>query len=499
MANKAKSNPVPDRDLRAALLEAERAADVLPALARVEYRRAHPGADFKGDGPDVAAFLRVYSPVLTEASMPAWDRGAAWFNETHADCVAAVGFEAWTAHRDEAIAYRDSLRERLGFGPNDVLETPPAMFEEVCAHDLEAHHRLFVAAVAAKPDEGIRHPLAEWIRQWLKQRPSAPYVPKVRASLARLHRITERLPGFPSHLAAPVTGTGQGYLPGIGAVVAGCPSWLLWLFDAAGGESMAQGRGAPWPMRLFVGALLHLAIAERDGEWHTLRFPVFDVQDDAGRVTVPGVTSWLHPGGWQNRRRDWLRFPAALDAMRAKLAYVPVPGLGDVAMMIPSVIPRAASDPIVEFTIRVPKSAKHGARLNWPRLCAYGTESAALYRAYLSVSAFLDNSASRGHPQTRLIRPALEDAAGNPRRGKGGRIIRAGELVENETAPRYSPFLTDSDLARMIGFDGNNRFRRRDARKAFERLDDDGVVDLVPERDGFRLYGPRASSPVKGR
>ena len=144
-------------------------------------------------------------------------------------------------------------------------------------------------------------------------------------------------------------------LPGFAPLVPGCPSWLLWMFDTAGGESMAQGRGAPWPMRLFVGALLHLPIGDRDGHWRTLQLPVEE------------VIAWLHPNGWANRRRDWERFPAALDAMRDRLTYVPVPGFGSVAIMFPSVIPRVPSDPLVEFTLHIPASAAHGARIDWQR------------------------------------------------------------------------------------------------------------------------------------
>ena len=46
----------------------------------------------------------------------------------------------------------------------------------------------------------------------------------------------------------------------------------------------------------------------------------------------------------------------ALDSIRKRLSYVPVPGIGSVAMVIPSVIPRSPTDPLCEFTIRIPKT-----------------------------------------------------------------------------------------------------------------------------------------------
>lgn len=526
--------------LNAALLEAGTAGEILAALGAVEYRRLHPGRDWSGsvDVEPWCAWLSQCPGAALDVTSERW----MWITGCFMGALPTVARGPWVTFHDAIVAF---LHRPHGW-------TRPPEFSGTCIEALHSAWRLvrscdddgtldiaalerigkvdtaaiddvlpghdareyierftvdFPAAVArmrtvAKDWPGgvpDGHPLGPVMAAWLASRtiPVSPFEPRRRASLPRLHRITEALPGFPAHLAP--SSTSQLCLPGIGSMVAGCPSWLLWMFDAAGGESMAQGRGAPWPMRLFVGALLHLSIAERDGEWHTLRFPVFDVQNETGRIERSGVTSWLHPGGWQNRRRDWSRFPAALDAMRDRLAYVPVQGLGDVAMLVPSVIPRAMSDPIVEFTIRVPRSAARGARISWPRLCEYGTESAALYRAYLSVSAHLDHSARSGHPITRLIGAPVLGDDGKPKRRTRGAIIRSSTELEPNPSAHYVPFLTDGDLARMIGFDGDNRFRRRDARKAFERLDDDGIIDLVPEHRGFRLYGPRAFCPIQAR
>ena len=141
--------------------------------------------------------------------------------------------------------------------------------------------------------------------------------------------------------------------------------------------------------------MLHLAIADRNGHWRTLRFPVHE------------VVKWLHPDGWANRRRDWERFPAALDRMRQNLAYLYIRGVGDVAWLFPSVVPRTPDAPFVEFTIRIPKGAAIGSRLDWGRLCRYGTRSAGLYRAYLSAVALMDRSAHKGMAVTREIHAPL--------------------------------------------------------------------------------------------
>ena len=140
----------------------------------------------------------------------------------------------------------------------------------------------------------------------------------------------------------------------------GCPSWLLALYDQAGGESMRAGRGAPWDLRLLVAAMLHLRTQHRDGEWHRLSMPLQE------------VIAWLHPHGWANRRRDFHKLPAALRAMSR--LYVPVPDVGGVLLCVASVIPSTPQHPGIEFTVRVPRSAASGARINWPLLCRYGTE-----------------------------------------------------------------------------------------------------------------------------
>ena len=193
--------------------------------------------------------------------------------------------------------------------------------------------------------------------------------------------------------------------------------------------------GARWDLRLFVYALLHLDVADRDGEWHTIR--LLAAPEHAARIyettgkRLPSVEDWLHPNGWANKRRDWHKLPAALDRMR-RLAYVPVPGIGRVAVLFPSVIPSAPSDSLIEWTIRIPRVAAHGDRLNWPRLLDYGTESDRLFRAYLAVAAWLGRSANHGHPITRQIAAPVLGPGGKPRRRKGGAIIRsATERTDN--------------------------------------------------------------------
>ena len=325
--------------------------------------------------------------------------------------------------------------------------------------------------------ERPKHPLAPIVAAWqARSKKAKPFRPVQRASLPGLHRLS-REDGARMRLIGggleqgPSASREPTWLPGLEPAVRGCPSWLLWAYDRAGGPLMRQGRGAPWELRLLIGSLLHLAVDQRDGDWRTLRLETREVE------------RWLHPHGWSNRRRDWEKLPEALMRMRERLSWVPVRGVGLVAMAVPTVIPEQRDDPLIEFSVRVPRSAAHGARIHWPRLCAYGVDSAVLYRAYLAVTAHLDASARRGHPQTAQIPVRRKREAGRPT-----------ELAPNPTA-RFAPTLMASDFARMIGFDAEDRRHRSKAREAFERLATDGVIDLQPEgRREWRILGVRTGS-----
>ena len=175
--------------------------------------------------------------------------------------------------------------------------------------------------------------------------------------------------------------------------------------------------------------------------------------------------------------------------MRERLSYVYIPGVGDMALMFPSVIPHNPTDPLVEFTIRIPQVAASGARINWPKLCQYGTESAGLYRAYLSATTWMDRVAHKGHPITAEIGAPLLLSDGRPRRRKGGAVVRSTDRRVPNPAARFVRPLSDVDLTRMIGLDQSIRKYRWSARKAFERLSADNVIDLQRDDGGWRIFG----------
>ena len=71
--------------------------------------------------------------------------------------------------------------------------------------------------------------------------------------------------------------------------------------------------------------------------------------------------------------------------------------------------------------------------------------------------------------------------------------------MPNPTA-RFVPTLMASDFARMIGFDAEDRRHRSKAREAFERLAEDGVIDLLPEgRREWWILGVRTGRELEVR
>jgi len=246
-------------------------------------------------------------------------------------------------------------------------------------------------------------------------------------------------------------------------------SWLLDLYQKVGGM-VTPGRGAPYSLRLFVGGLLHTPIKHRDGEFHY--FP----------LSTDEVISWLHPNVDYVKYQQWDSFRNGLKAIN-DLGWVSVPGVGSVKVLDASVIPEKPTDPIVQFIVRVPPSAAHGATINWQRLCEYGRKSASLYRAYLTACEFMHRSAVNGQPITQMIGKAILDQDGNPKR-LNGKIERSKTEFENNSLVRYVKGLNKAQLAQAIGLDSTNRTNNKKALAQFEKLAKDGVIDLKKEGRG---------------
>ena len=337
-------------------------------------------------------------------------------------------------------------------------------------------------------------PILNLVLKYIHQsRPGIPYTPKSRASLPSLNNITRResiiLPsGLPNEPEPKV-------LPDFGTSINSYSSWILWLYQEAGGlnfEKNKKRRGTPYEMHLFVSAFLHLKISDRTGTWTTLDFPHLREHEHL-IPNIPSIERWFFPEGWDksNKSRNWHWIRDALHNMARELSYVYIPGIGSIAMIVPSVIPKTRNEPYVQFTIRVPPSAANGARINWNKLCKYRQNNTAQYRAYLSACTFMDRTAHHGHPITQEIGEPLQSSNGEPLPKKGGGIRRSKTKFIPNPKTQLVRALDDYELTQLIGLKPEIRKHRFQTRKAFEQLHDDGVINLQKDNKKFRIFGPK--------
>ena len=338
---------------------------------------------------------------------------------------------------------------------------------------------------------------------WAVERMDAkPYHPKNRGNLPALHRVvkTEAETLMPGTGIAGNSAEQDGtMLPMVELqpAIKHCPSWILNLYNQAGYREKDRtkrqgGNGAPWALRLLTGAMLHLPLELRDGNWQRLHFPLEEVE------------GWLHRRDpetksviWRNRARDFHLLPEALKKINRSLGWVDI-GKMYVACVFVSAIPKTPDAPGVEFTIRIPGSAARGARIEWPALREYGRISPTLFSAYLSACAFMHNSARKGHPITAEIgRPILDKDGRSIRKREGGTVVRSKTALTENPAAKFVPKLTDYDLTRLIGLEEDNRKHRLRARRAFEQLHQDGRIDLRNEtergRNRWKIFGVHSS------
>ncbi|MDE0379633.1 MAG: hypothetical protein OXI20_10370 [Rhodospirillales bacterium] len=473
--------------INAVVLAADTDAAILDALAHSAWAEARRDGD-----PDVPALSELAAWLVDDDALT-----APVLQHAHDRLAEVVGAGAeWVAVNSVRLAIGGRIEQHYGPPDPGSLQLVAISADRTISVIAEVHR----AWAAFEADVRPRHPLLPLVAGW-QARPHEVKSAKLtrRASLPRLHRASAGeaafLPGFESFQAPAqrrVLDPVPGVLPGFEPFLAGgVPSWLLALFDSTGEVSMHPGRGAPWALRLFVYACLHVRTEDRDGRSVILPW------------TLAYVERMLWPNGWNraNRRRDWRQFRTVMKRLGALRPSVVGPDGLEYLVEIVSVpvVPREWS-PTAKMPVRVaiPASAAAGARVaDWPLLVQHGAESAPLFRAHLAAVAILDYAARRGHGITQTIEAVVTREDGRPVRGKGGRLVRdRGREIPNPAA-RFVGRLTDDDLRRAVGLVEHRENRKR-ARVAFERLHADGVIELRRERDGtVRIFAPSGrSQPV---
>ncbi|MDD9981563.1 MAG: hypothetical protein OXU81_09430 [Gammaproteobacteria bacterium] len=430
----------------------------------------------------VAWAAAVVRPRGAAWPCPSLDDLSAWIADASDVALAAAHRSLESCLEGNWVWVRDVGGRRTMGGTLVALARDEMAVRSVRSLDLLDVHAAFVASGAPQEE----HPLLPLLRAWYYERsvPSRPFRPGPRASFPRLQNVAKCGGALGYLLGAPRPAGPGGSLPFGGGeapqfeVVDSCPSWLLELY-ASCRHTRVSSRGLPWAFRIVVAALVHLAIADRDGRCRDLS------------LTVDDVVDWLgvkSGGRWTNSGRDYHRLVESLDETQcyrvrvgSELRWL-VSGYG-----VPA---EYCADAPCTLKVVVPPGSGHGMRFNWWRFRKEAASSAVRARAYLSLMALLDRSAHKGQPITRLVRPPLKSPkTGLPVRARSGRIMRAAELVPNPKAS-LAPYLPSRHAAAFVGLDSTSK-NKFDAMAAIQSFGHgtDAVVELVKDARGLRVYG----------
>ena len=144
---------------------------------------------------------------------------------------------------------------------------------------------------------------------------------------------------------------------------------LLDLVDAAGLPVMAEGRGAPLPLRLFVRALASVRPEHR--RLVTARIA----------PTLRELRDGLFPNGWE-RRRDW---PRLRDSLMNARDYAIHDGRGRwFPVALRSMPDDPALDDVIVIDIAFPPGSHSGPPVALPDMDRLSVESASRWRAYIA-------------------------------------------------------------------------------------------------------------------
>ena len=401
---------------------------------------------------------------------------------------------------DTLARIRDHLPHLTGIEPT---RGAPRTIQVLAPNGIRTLAEIHALWSGMSADQKPKHPLAPILLAWYR-REGPLFQPAQRGALMEWHRAdTSDMRLLDPGDAPPLSDEVQMVLPLFDSAIQddGAVSWLLALYELSGGN-LDKVKGLPPALVMAVGAIAHLHVRSRDSDFRRLYFPSLIRHKENWRGDRPppwdpdnpplAIEEWLYPnGGMARPSRDWTRIRDGLQDMGKRLAYLPIPGLGDVAWLFPGVIPQSIDDQVVEIVIRIPESAANGTRFDWPLFLQYASRNARKARAYLSAVAIMGRSAHDGEFQTRQLPARVLDQHGNPVRKPGGRYSRDLALgLEDNPHARYVRALSDRALARMCGFRNPTKLQLKRARDTFAELEADGVLEFVRDDNGYRLFGP---------
>lgn len=293
----------------------------------------------------------------------------------------------------------------------------------------------------------------------------------------------------------------QAWLPGLAPEPSGLvPSLPLILWDAAGGMSLARGRGAPLALRLWVEAMLAVPNGKR--HWRATRVT----------CTLRDLVEGLWPNGSYRRSKDLPKLVHALRIVdQARIPWDDGRSLWRTVSL--TSVPRdmrALDTPIV-FDVSLPPGSGQGPLIHRPTLRRYGVESAPAYRAYLSLCWYWDHYGTVNGSMISATLPEVQrdktgyvlDARGNvvaehgnpTRRATHPRAVHTGRREANPAVMQY-PVLISDDLVRMCYpevaiTESGRRSQALRARETLEAMQHDGIVHLIEAVDASGKRGVR--------
>ena len=443
-------------DLLSDLLKARKAPEIIKALDLAIVAKKNPGK------ADLKAYLKNRQSPTPE------DLYTTWQHDCPADVLEEINQlgkplcpeppkSAWSSPYSEDVSFLDESHNLpvLGRLFLTMINNREANQELSLLLFFLGAEYLHVLWIKAGEDRG-KHPLAPLVKAWQERPVTVEPDTKKNAIMPASFAIVWDLRSEQGKLfdISSTSQTGfhaaksQGLLPTMDPeppVI--LPSLPLILYDAAGGKSMTQGRGAPLALRLWVESILSIPLAARSGVRRVV-------------CTLEELIAQLWPNGWSGPARDKPKLEYAFNQIQQ--AYIPWKGGRWLAVTVrnrPDY--RNLKSPVV-FDVELPPGSDRGPLVHRPTLRKYGVKSALAYRLTLGLAylwnKYLTHQGKRLPPVIPEVKRDSEgyvlDAQGKIATGKSGqaathwndrRAIRTGRFVRNPEMERL-PWLTSADL-----------------------------------------------------
>ena len=320
--------------------------------------------------------------------------------------------------------------------------------------------------IAQEFHTSIKHPLAPLIAGWVPTYRPAPEEKRrmLPGRLAMANGDDMRVPKLysPRAYIAPRSDGQMDILPGFGDVKRPKIALPLELWRMGNGPEVTPGRGAPWSLRMFVGALLAAPVAARQG------FGPVDIS-----MTLRDLIKWLYPNSDRKGASQWWpQFRRAVEELESQGNRIPIyradtgtwQAVRVVSVSEHPLAPSELDGPVV-FRVDLPRGSEAGPKVS-PRLLAWGAENATAFRLLLNLAYYWHKP-------------------GQSLRKVGKRLDGQGAFWLPSSNPKYYDLLSDDDLiayAFPISATKNRRVLKQRMNKALSTLAIKGELRIIEDK-----------------